>query len=318
MHKVLKNVEPFVRSYLGDAFCFSIINDKAFESGWIFDKYIHLAYTPQDGQIKYADYDYYEFVPDQGVFVKSFIEYPYEYSTLNFIVRQITEMIDHNEYCFALWDETIVTNCLFGECCEGQYEHGCFIYGYDSEEQMFYTEGYFDNEKWEHYTIPYDVFYKAVSYCPEKGEIAFISYKEVMDYEWKLDDTKVKRELEVYLKNSFSKEETNCFDVSAIYHFFSSLHMGERIHYPSLYCIFEHKTLFWKRLVYLAKHGWSIDENVIDVSKKLMNEYRKIMLLGLAYNVNFETTLFEQMRYKVKQAIETEEKSLVCLRNTIF
>lgn len=27
MIKVLKNVEPLVRSYLGDAFCFSIISD---------------------------------------------------------------------------------------------------------------------------------------------------------------------------------------------------------------------------------------------------------------------------------------------------
>ena len=140
MVKILKNVEPSIRSYLGDAFCFSIINDKAFDSGWVYDKYIHLEYTPQDGQIKYADYDYYDFVPDQGVFIKSFTEYPYEYCTSDIMIGLIIEMIDNDEYCFALWDETIITNYLFDECIESQYEHGCFVYGYDSEKQVLYTE----------------------------------------------------------------------------------------------------------------------------------------------------------------------------------
>ena len=213
MIKVLKNVEPLVRSYLGDAFCFSIISDKAFESGWIYDKYIHLEYTPSDGQIKYADYDYYEFVPDQDLFIKSFIEYPYEHCTQNIIVQQITKMIDNNEYCFALWDETVVTNYLFEEYCEGQYEHGCFIYGYDSEKQIFYTEGYFNNNKWEHYTIPYEVFYKAVAYCPERGEIAFISYKEIADYEWKIDYQKVRKELEKYIENASAETKKDYMDL---------------------------------------------------------------------------------------------------------
>ena len=54
MKKILKNLQPSIRSYLGDAFCFSIINDWAFDSGWVYDKYIHLEYTSFDRQIKYA------------------------------------------------------------------------------------------------------------------------------------------------------------------------------------------------------------------------------------------------------------------------
>lgn len=235
MEKILKNLEPSVRAYLGDAFCFSIINDVAFDSGWVYDKYIHIEYTPCDGQIKYADYDYYDFVPDQGVFIKSFIEYPYEYCNQEIICNQIIGMIDNDEYCFALWDETVITNHLFGENQDKIYEHGCFVYGYDTEKKVFLTQGYFNNEKWEHYSIPYHVFYQAISYCPEKGEIALIGYKVRTDYEWRLDYDKVRNGLKLYKKNSFSKADRNVFDLNSVVNFFSNLYPGIPVHDPSLY-----------------------------------------------------------------------------------
>ena len=197
MKKILKNLQPSIRSYLGDAFCFSIINDWAFDSGWVYDKYIHLEYTSFDRQIKYADYDYYDFAANEGVFIKSFIEYPYAYCTEEIICRQVMNMLGHNEYCFALWDESVVVNHLYQGTESAVYEHGCFVYGYDSEEKIFYTQGYIRSEKWEHYTIPFDVFYKAVSYCSEKGEIALIGYKVKNNYEWKFDYEKMKEEIQL-------------------------------------------------------------------------------------------------------------------------
>ena len=41
-------------------------------------------------------------------------------------------MIDDGEYFFALFDENVVTNYLFGKQSTEIFEHGCFIYGYDS------------------------------------------------------------------------------------------------------------------------------------------------------------------------------------------
>ena len=58
MKKILKNVQPSIRAYLGLACCYSIIDEQAFTSGWVYDKYIHLEYTSYDSQIKYADYLY--------------------------------------------------------------------------------------------------------------------------------------------------------------------------------------------------------------------------------------------------------------------
>ena len=137
MKKILKNVQPSIRAYLGLACCYSIIDEQAFNSGWVYDKYIHLEYTPYDSQIKYADYEHYDFVSAQGVFAKSFIEYPYDFCSETILCEYICKMLDEGEYCFALWNETIITNYLYEKQNPGIYEHGCFVYGYDRIRRCF-------------------------------------------------------------------------------------------------------------------------------------------------------------------------------------
>lgn len=143
MKKILKNVQPSIRAYLGLACCYSIIDEQAFSSGWVYDKYIHLEYTPYDSQIKYADYEHYDFVSAQGVFAKSFIEYPYDFCSETILCDYICKMLDEGEYCFALWNETIITNYLYEKQNPGIYEHGCFVYGYDKDKKVFYTQWIF-------------------------------------------------------------------------------------------------------------------------------------------------------------------------------
>lgn len=310
MKKILKNLQPFIRSYLGDAFCFSIINDLAFDSGWIYDKYIHLEYTSFDKQIKYADYDYYDFVPEEGVFIKSFIEYPYEYCTEEIICRQVMRMLEHNEYCFALWDETVVVNHLHRERESTVYEHGCFVYGYDSEEKIFYTQGYIRNEKWEHYTIPFDVFYKAISYCPEKGEIALIGYKVKNNYEWKFDYEKMKEEINLYRERAYSPAINDNYDSHAVVHFFANLTMGVDIHYPSVYCIYEHKALFEKRIEYLLAHGCIENDGVMELSTEGRKISRKVLLMTLRYNSSPEKELLTVLYKEVKKMLDVEKELL--------
>ena len=310
MKKVLKNLEPAIRAYLGDAFCFSIINDLAFDTGWVYDKYIHIEYTPSDGQIKYSDYDYYDFVPDQGVFIKSYIEYPYSYCNQKIICSQIMQMIDNDEYFFALWDESVITNYLFQEKEEVIYEHGCFVYGYDSEKEQFYTQGYFGSDKWDKYTIPYDVFYKAISYFPEKGEIAFIGYKLRNDYEWKSDYKKIQKELELYRKRALMSDIIDYYDSNAVVKFFTNLTMGETIHYPSVYCIYEHKTLFEKRIAYLIQQGHMEKNNILELMAELRKQSRKVLLLVIRYNSSMEKEMFNILCEEVKKMLEWERELL--------
>lgn len=317
MKRVLKNLEPSIRAYLGDAFCFSIIDDAAFESGWVYDKYIHTEFTPQDGQIKYADYDYYDFVPGEGVFVKSFTEIPIGCCNQGYICRLIEEMLDEKEYFFALWDEQVITNYLYQEEETGGYEHGCFLYGYDSEKQVFYTQGYLGEEKWKRVQIPYDVFYQALSYFPEKGQIAFSGYQLAGDYEWKFDFERIKAGLRGYT-NSLQSEDGRMLDLRAQQQFFERIWMTRQIHYPSLYCLYEHKNIMERRVNFLMEQQYiERDEKLCDYARQIKKEYKKLMLMGVQFIMNRQTFLLEAICKKAVEALEKEKVFMELLTKKI-
>ena len=310
MKKVLKNLEPWIRPYLGDAFCFSTINDIAFESGWVYDKYIHLEFTPQDGHIKYAGYDYYDFVPDQGLFIKSYTQIPFSFCTQQYICELIMEMIDDGEYFFALWDENVVTNFLYNEDQQGIFEHGCFVYGYDSERETFYSQGYLRDEKWKRAEIPYSVFYRALSYYPEKGEIAFIGYKPVENYSWTFDFEKMKEEFKIY-QETFHMESNRILDAGAEKGYFENLLIERRIHYPSLYCMYEHKKNMVRRMEYLIEKRYISEadgKNLLTQIQDIESDYKKIMLFGVKYILNQEKGLLEMIYIKAMKTIEKEKE----------
>lgn len=307
MKKVLKNLEPSIRPYLGDAFCFSIINDVAFESGWVYDKYIHTEFTSEDGQIKYADYDYYDFVPGEGVFVKSFTEIPISCCNQEYMCRMMEEMLDEDEYFFALWDEQIITNYLYNEEETGGYEHGCFIYGYDSEEQVFYTQGYLGGDKWKRVKIPYDVFYRALSYFPQKGRIAFTGYQLVEDYDWKFDFERMKAGLSEYQK-SLQREDRRILDLRAQQRFFERILMTQQVHYPSLYCLYEHKNIMERRIGFLMEQQYiEWDEKLCGYARQMKKDYKKLMLMGVQFIMNRQSFLPEAIYKKAVEALESEK-----------
>lgn len=41
------------------------------------------------------------------------IEYPYDFCSETIFCDYICKMLDEGEYCFALWNETIITNYLY-------------------------------------------------------------------------------------------------------------------------------------------------------------------------------------------------------------
>ena len=302
MKKILFNTMPAIRSYLGDAFCFSIINDFAFKSGWVYDKYIDIQYTPYDRQIKYAAYDYYDFVPDQGVFVKSFTEIPIEDCKKGYICRMVEKMIDEGEYFFALWDETIITNYLFSQNEKGVYEHGCFVYGYDSDSKLFYSQGYIGGERWKKITIPYDIFFEALSYYPQKGEIAFIGYQLVEGYVWKFDFLKMIQCLYIY-----EDTKRKLYNTSAEICFFNDILKFKSIHYPSVYCIWEHKKIMRMRIQFLLKNNYlkKYDE-LISIAYQIEEDAKIILQLTIKYNLTYNDKILLKILHKSNEMIEKE------------
>lgn len=303
MKKLLPCEEPAIRTYLGDAFCFSIISKYAFSTGWIYDKYINIQYTPEDEHIKYLDYDYYDFVQGEGVFIKSYTQIPVQKCTLKKICDIIEEMIDDDEYFFALFDENIVVNYLTDSDNSEIFEHGCFVYGYDSVKEIFFLEGYVEDEKWKKYEIPYEVFYKALSYYPEKGEIAFIGYQLKKDYEWKIDYRRMYQSLLNYIKY----DENSNTNLNAESNFFQQILVSREIHYPSAFCLLEHKQLMKKRLLFLIDNKiLNEKEAQIDFMEEIKKGYEKILMLVIKYNINYNKKILYKIFEMGNELIEKE------------
>lgn len=219
-------------------------------------------------------------------------------------------MIDDGEYFFALWDENVVTNFLYNEDQQGIFEHGCFVYGYDSEREIFYSQGYLRDEKWKRAEIPYSVFYRALSYYPEKGEIAFIGYKPVENYSWTFDFEKMKEEFKIY-QETFHMESNRILDAGAEKGYFENLLIERRIHYPSLYCMYEHKKNMVRRMEYLIEKRYISEadgKNLLTQIQDIESDYKKIMLFGVKYILNQEKGLLEMIYIKAMKTIEREKE----------
>ncbi len=181
------------------------------------------------------------------------------------------------------------------------------MYGYDEEEEVFYSQGYLKDEKWERVTIPYHVFYKALSYFPEKGEIDFIGYRLVKDYVWDFDGEKIRREI-----CSYENPTESCgriLDVSAERAFFEGICRGAKVHEPSLYCMYEHKQIMQRRLDFLLEKGLINDRGELSGQiEELLKGYRKLLLMGVSYNLRRRETLIREMVDLADELLEREKE----------
>ena len=278
MIKILKITEPDIRTYLGDAFCFSIINDDAFKTGWIFDKYINLEYTEWDRHIKYFGNDYYDFAVNQGVFIKSFTQVPRYLCKKIFLYQLIEKMLLNNEYFVGFWNESVINNFFTGEKIESEFEHLCFIYGFDSGKRVFFSEGYVKENMWQKFCLPYDVVENALISFENKIEIGFNGYQVINNYNWNIDAQNI-----IYnLKRFFDYSSLN---IKAEEHFFCDVLFYKTIHQQSVYCIYEHKRIMEKRLAFLYKQGYMQEDKETISTKyhRLVNLCKNLVLLSLKY-----------------------------------
>lgn len=199
----------------------------------------------------------------------------------------------------------MITNYLYGREEPGIFEHGCFLYGYDDEEGVFYSQSYLKDEKCERVTIPYDVFYKALSYFPEKGEIDFIGYRLVRGFVWDSNCEKIQEEICSY--GNSAGNSGKILDMSAEKAFFEGICRGSKVHYPSLYCMYEHKVMMQRRLDFLMAQGIVVHdkENLPEQMRQIQKGYRKLLLMGVSYNLRPRDSLMREM---VKMADTLMEK----------
>ena len=80
--------------------------------------------------------------------------------------------------------------------------------------------------------------------------------------------------------------ERECKDLSAIRRFFEDIIDTKIIHYPSAYCLLEHKRLMKKRILFLiAERYISLGQAQLQLFDEIEKDYEKILMLVIKYNV---------------------------------
>lgn len=308
---------PAIRSYLGDAFCFSIINSKAFSSGWVYDKYINLQYCLYDNQMKYADYGYYDFCPNEGVFLQSFNFVPNKSSCL---INYIKEMINDGFYFFGTWNETLIPGAGGYSSYGGMFLHGCFIYGYDDEKRVFLTQGYKTDNIWGTFVVSYETFVKSV--LPDGKYYLFWGYKVNAEYIWKFNIERMKDSLINYIKEDTYIESMNSYyGIEGCYKLFD--HIEEQcfklnsLHIPSIYNVYEHKTIMVNRIKFLLENKYIINRDLLDIHLDICNSFKLILNKCLKFNISNNSFAVNNIKYMAYENLDKEKISINRLINLL-
>ena len=125
-----------------------------------------------------------------------------------------------------------------------------------------------------------------------------------------LNYEKMKEEINLYSERARLPVMSDNYDSHTVIHFFSNLTVGEAIHYPSVYCIYEHKALFEKRIKYLLAHGYIENNGVMELAAEVRKSSRKVLLMVIRYNSSMEKELLDIIYKEVKRMSDIEKELL--------
>lgn len=309
MRKELKVCTPTIRTYLGDAFCYSIINENAFKNGWVYDKYINLEYQTEHKMLKYEGYDYYEFVPDENVFEKVYYQIPMKRIKKKVICENVKRLINRDEYFFCYWNENVIINYFYSTNLKGVYYHGTFVYGYDDAKNVMLVEGYYNN-KWDKVEIPYDIFCKAMLLQEEL--FCFDGFKLNKNYKWNLNKKRLFERLKNYVYQNVKIEDDRTVGINACYMFCEHLldlsRRKKDFHIPSIYCMYEHMKLMNMRIKHMISIGMLLrGEKIQDMGLMIEQKYTYILNKSMMYNINRSTRDGEKVVNEIINALEMEK-----------
>lgn len=312
MNKKLQVFPPVLRTYLGDAFCFSILGNTVYDNGWIFDKYIDIEYRKDHQMIKYAYYDYYDFLPYEGILIKRYHIIPMKEKINKEICNRVKQTINCDEYFFCFWNENIIRK-YFGENTEeGMHFHGCFVFGYDDEKEIFYMLGY-DQNKFSELKIPYSVFVEAAILGEHINNcFTYRSYKKNLQFELVPNYQQMIEGIIRFGKDKqLIENEISCYNLQGyerfVEHLKNLIPEKGKYHIPSIFCVYEHSVLMLKRLHFL-NNTFEINSELILQYDKLVKKYEKIKNLAMKYNTIREEELANRIVDSFENAIMNERR----------
>ena len=306
--------EPELRAYLGDAYCYTILGNEIVHSPWIYDKYVDIEYNSINEQIKYAYYDYYDMLPNEGPLIKKYHIEPMPVKDYFGITQIVKKTIDRGEYFVCFWNEYAAINYMLHIDNDEIFYHGCMVYGYNDAKKVFYMAGYFRN-KYIHYELPYEVFIKGAILGEHlKHCYTYRSYRVNESFKPVYSNEKIIEKVETYLEKQYDENDSAVsYNICAEREYIKKLQeqkeAGSEFHLQSIYCIAEQKRVMLERIKYLSGLGWKADQ-YIQLYEELTNEYENLQNMTIKYNAIKRASLADRLIHTLTDLIDREEKLL--------
>ncbi len=321
MQKILKLVEPPVKTYQFLAYPLSIILANKEAWPWFYSNFIQL-YSTNKFNItihNHGEFDNYPWL--------SVTEWENErFACERQLIDSIIKSVENENYVYLFVDEFFIENTTAFQ--KDTYIHDILIHGYDDEKSIFYVSGFTKNGTYSFYTVSFESIMKAT--LTEKltlhRKVTLLQYKKYrydnytyLSYHFDLNNIVEQLEDYLYNRNSSLRFRMNQNPNNFLYgiQVYNVLRKQiERAQHTNnmgvipFHCIYEHKLIMRNRIQFL-KEKLSVNLDIFLIwANELLNATLIIRNLTLKYEITNDKDVLTAIKKNIEE-VEPKEYRLI-------
>lgn len=290
---------PAITSWQWHATLFSILGDDENAKKWIYSNYIQLRcynipeYTSGDEILLCDMMPGSSSMKECPYLIFSLITKPQIESYCGDVIDFIIKTIDIGGYVYGAFDEA---RMISNVGVDYKFSHELFIYGYNTNEEIFYVGDFTFKDKYAYTTVPFDAVKRGFDVLTAKEDHVFkddykgtrglyVIQKNVDNKYYDIDPVLIKRTLEEYLECKDTKDHfrmmrnrfsDTVFGVNVYKALKDRVHKQLEAEEPdfdirALHIAYDHKVLMLERLKYLMAN------EVIPFDQAMLDEYAQVV-----------------------------------------
>ena len=255
--------KPYTQMYHNKAFPMGIIQgnkDPDTIMPWLCGKFINCVWIPESRRTKFDHCIYDDWCTDDKILMQQRIDFfpeTYEYLGID-ILKFLKQMICIGAYVYGMYNEKYIPGKYAYQRVDRS--HDFFIYGYDDNEQIFYSAGYLEDGIFHAFKISYTDFRDSIKNILDP-KLFFNLYSFNKEAKFELNMERIVTDISDYINSRNSKK-----------HYTSDKYYGleackmlkeylgrefKRDKVPDVgytRAFMEHKYFMWKRAEYLSEY----------------------------------------------------------------
>lgn len=299
-HVLKINENPTLRELHNTAFSFSVLETRSLSKSWILENFFVLKYNQT------LSYDV-KFFLKWHCFNRKFVFY---YNGMD-IVKKIISHIDRNCYIYMELNEFFIPNRPAYTAFD--FYHDILIYGYDENDQIFFTIAYNKDGLYKTQKIHYLNIINAYENYKHKYKLKIMPFRISEKYDFnKFHKSSIKKSLKKMLYSSKKHIGYNAYN-DLLKHIDMVTYESGKLDLRAFRTILEHS----KTLTYINDY-YSITNHSYNLLIELNKKANFIFLLSMKYNLTQSENLILKIKKHILEYMKMQEQTLIKIHSEIF